>query len=230
MACQAALAGSGGAQPGRKQPRPGMACQEVRLVASGREKDEGNGPPNDISCLFKLLKQNLAMAKFILALALAMPILLLAGCAGPPLSYGNHDVNVSTIIKHNGTGNATVVQNGTALVTVLSVVSGCGIQPPDGNLSSCGVHSATPFPGKFNLSIYSINTKTMQPGLPEPIRTSVQADANGEFSLYLQPGDYMLGLYDSKGNGIESNLFALYPGKTARVSMNFTYQVPASRQ
>ena len=102
------------------------------------------------------------MAEYILALMLAISVLLLAGCAGPPLSDGNHEVNVSTIIKHNGTGNATALQNGTALVTVLSVVSGCGIAPPDGNYSACGVHSATPVTGKFNLSIYSINTKTLK--------------------------------------------------------------------
>ena len=169
------------------------------------------------------------MAKYILATFLAFA-LLLAGCAGTIVNNGNGN-NTGTNIS-NGTGNGTALPpgKGIAIVTVRSVVSGCGIQPPDGNMSSCGVHSATPiFGGKFNLSIYSINTKTMQPGLPEPANTTVETDANGQFSLDLLPGDYMLRLYESRGNGIESDLFSISAGKTTQVSMNFTYQVPGAR-
>ena len=166
------------------------------------------------------------MAKYILAASLAISLLLLSGCAGTVVNNGTDNGSNNT---NNSTGNATLAQNGTALVTVLAVVSGCGIEPPDGNYSSCGVHSATPVPGKFNLSVYSINTKSMQPGMPDPVKASVQADANGVFSLGLLPGDYLLRLFDGRGNSIESSLFAILPGKTTPVSMNFTYQVPGTR-
>jgi hypothetical protein len=187
------------------------------------------GKPNNTASLFNLQLQHPSVAKHILALSLVVSLLLLAGCTGTLANNGNGgNGDGNNTGNSTNSGNATVAQNGTALVAVLAVVSGCGIQPPDGDTSSCGVHSATPIQAKFNLSIYSINTKTMQPGLPAPVKASVQADANGEFSLALLPGDYLLELYDSRGNG-ESAQFAILPGKTTRVSVNFTVQVPGSR-
>jgi|GEM_PF-7045217 len=168
------------------------------------------------------------MAKYLLALTIAFA-LLLAGCAG---IAGN---------AYNG-GSGKGGHNGTVLVLVQDVVSGCGIEPPDGNYSACGVHSSTPRMGKFNVSVYSLSsvsagstdiiaiytaetTHTSGPVL----ETIVETDSNGEFSLGLPPGDYGFMIYGAR-DGRASERFSVAAGKTTHVGVNFTISVPQARQ
>ena len=170
------------------------------------------------------------MAKYLLALSIAFA-LLLAGCAG---IAGN---------PYNGGSGKGSRQNGTALVTVQDVVSGCGIAPPDGNYSACGVHSSTPRAGKFNVSVYSLSfvspnnsTHVISVYTAESTRTSgpiletiVETNSNGEFSLDLPPGDYGFMIYGAR-DGLASERFSVAAGKTTSVGINFTISVPQARQ
>lgn len=174
------------------------------------------------------------MAKYILALSLALSLLLLSGCAGTVVNNGDGN--------NTGNGNGTAIPpgKGTALVKVQDVVSGCGIEPPDGNTSSCGVHSAAPRPGKFNVSVYSLSnvpaggaevisfytaetTRTAGPVL----ETAVTADSSGIFTLVLPPGDYGFMIF-GEHDGLASERFTIASGKTTQVGINFIRQVPGT--
>ncbi|MFA5929874.1 MAG: hypothetical protein WC861_03240 [Candidatus Micrarchaeia archaeon] len=175
--------------------------------------------------------------------ALLLPLsllLLLSGCAGTAANNGNN-ANATANGTGNGAINTTAVQKGTALVTVLDVVSGCGVEPPDGNYSSCGVHYATPRAGKFNVSVFSLSnvplgsaevisvytaetTRTTGPVL----ETGVNANSSGEFTLDLQPGDYGFMIYGAH-DGRASERFTIASGKTTQVGINFTIGVPGTR-
>ena len=179
----------------------------------------------------------------LLAVLLMVSLLLLAGCAGTTADNGNgnqignitvnnagnnginagNNINRGTSTAANQT--AYLPGNGKAQVSVQDVTSGCGIEPPDGNYSECGAHSAKPHPGMLNASVYLVASGI----LSEPANFIVEADANGEFSLDMLPGNYMLELRNSEGNGIQSVQFTISEGKTTEVDMDFTYGVPQSK-
>lgn len=159
-------------------------------------------------------------------LALALPLLLLFGCIAEPAG--------------DGSGNEKLPKNGTALVKVQMVTSGCGIPPLDGNLSACGERNPVPAKGKFSISVYSLSrvppnnatyvitvyneetTRTAGPVLEKEVET----DSDGEFSLELPPGDYGFMIYNEQGSGHASERFAIQSGKTTMLATNFSILVP----
>ena len=160
------------------------------------------------------------MAKYLLALTIAFA-LLLAGCAG---IAGN---------PYNG-GSGKGGHNGTALVTVQDVVSGCGIEPPDGNYSACGVHSSTPYIGKVEVAAIDVTGLDLANVSPQELeaRTSylgeLQTNSNGELSISLPPGDYAF-TFSAGKSGIMAGPVKLEAGKTTQVAADFVKQVPGAR-
>ena len=158
------------------------------------------------------------MAKFfsILSIALAMALLLLAGCAGTA--------------KDDGSAKGKVV------VTVLYTVSGCGIHLPGDNTSNCGSGPSKPYPGQVMVKATDITGINMSAENAFQIfenRTvllgTFNANQSGEIELELPAGDYYLTLYKqntTQYGGIETKTFKIEPDKPSRVVADFVYYLP----
>ena len=176
--------------------------------------------PNNTASLFNCLVQHIAMAKYLLALSIAFA-LLLAGCAG---IAGN---------PYNG-GSGKGGHNGTALVTFQDVVSGCGIQPPDGNYSACGVHSSAPYVGKVEVSAIDVTGLDLATASPQELeaKTSnlgeLSTNSKGELSISLPAGNYVF-TFSAGNSGIMAGPIKIEAGKTTQVAADFVKQVPGTR-
>lgn len=155
------------------------------------------------------------MSKYLIMLAL--PLLLLSGCAG-------------TALADDGKGNVTAALpgNGTALVKVQIVVSGCGIEPPDGDSSRCGVHSITPKAGKFNATAYPLSSISPSGNAVtgQVFKASVEANASGEFLLDLPPGSYYSIMINDGYDSGSSRNFTISSGKATDVGIIFHLYLP----
>jgi hypothetical protein len=158
------------------------------------------------------------IAAFVLLISIS---LLIAGCAMAD--------------NNGGSGNSTLgAAKGRAIVKVLEVVSGCGIEPPDGDLSGCGVHSATPYLGQISVSAINISGISLSDATEQELSSrtvvlgTMQPNASGEFEIELPAGQYMLALMGGN-TGINIGPITMENGKTTNVIANFTMQVPGTR-
>jgi len=172
------------------------------------------------------------MEKFILALSISFA-LLLAGCTAPSGDVSIPPSNNSISTVYNGFSDLAG-EKGTVLVTAMDVVAGCGVQPPDGDTSSCGVHSSAPHAGQVAV------TPTSLAGIDFANATSEQlsaralppalfiADAKGMFSFSLPEGDYLL-TFSAGGSGVIHGPIKVQAGQTISLPISFTKQVPGTR-
>jgi len=191
------------------------------------------------------------MAKYLLALSLAFA-LLLAGCAGVlanngndaagtgnnSVSVGNNTAGTNNLSTGAGnvTGNASAYPSGKGkvLVRVQDVVEGCGIEPPDGNTSACGVHSVSPHIGKVEVAVIDVtgidvSSADARELAPKSSKLGMlDTDSNGELSFDLPTGVYYY-LISTGNQGTFDGPIKLEAGKIVQVGVNFTIYVPGTR-
>lgn len=173
------------------------------------------------------------MASQLLAL-LAGLVLLLAGCA----TNGQDQANNSTMpgnVGIIGKGfNPTSGPKGTVSVTVLEAVSGCGIQPPDGDASQCGEHYSSPYSGQVMVSATDItgigpsDSGSDDSAARKAIVNLITADSEGKFSFELPAGDYAL-MFGAGGQGVLQRPVNVRDGHSTELEVKFTRQVPSAR-